>query len=179
MAPSTLNIAPIRSLRVSRHQIPAYKRIPNTSIQNKPLLIYHGAFQGTASQFESHLQTVGVVTPQWRYTMYSTSHFHSTSHEVLGICSGSARLCFGGEENSGRVEPVVETGDVIVVPAGVAHRLLEDHGGFQMVGSYPVGKHWDMCYGAEGEEAKVKSISNLGWFGRDPVYGDEGPVLDV
>lgn len=78
--------------------------------------------------------------------MYSFSHFHSTSHEVLGIASGKARLCFGHEENAKRVEEVCEKGDVIVVPAGVSHRLLEDlDGGFSMVGSYPVGCNWDMC----------------------------------
>ena len=68
--------------------------------------------------------------------MFSQSHFHSTAHEVLCIASGKAKLCFGGEHNAERVEPVVERGDVIVVPAGVAHRLLDDiDGGFNMVGS--------------------------------------------
>jgi uncharacterized protein YjlB len=110
--------------------------------------------------------------------MYSTSHFHSTSHEVLAVFSGSAKLCFGGEENPQRVESVVEKGDVMVVPAGVAHRLLEDKGGFQMVGSYPKGCHWDMCYGRKGEEEKVEAIKKLKWFERDPIYGDEGPVLN-
>ncbi len=109
--------------------------------------------------------------------MYSTSHFHSTSHEVLAVFSGSARLCFGGEQNPQRVEPVVEKGDVMIVPAGVAHRLLEDRGGFQMVGSYPKGCSWDMCYGRADEEAKVEAIAQLKWFDRDPIYGDEGPVL--
>lgn len=72
----------------------------------------------------------------------------------------------------------MEKGDVVVVPAGVGHRLLEDlEGGFEMVGSYPTGKNWDMCYGKEGEEGKVDGIKKLGWFERDPVYGDEGPVL--
>ena len=75
---------------------------------------------------------------------------------------------------------MVESGDVIVVPAGVGHRLLEDvDGGFVMVGAYPVGRDWDMCYGKEGEEGKVEGIGRLGWFERDPIYGDEGPVLDV
>lgn len=112
--------------------------------------------------------------------MYSTSHFHSTSHEVLAVSRGRAKLCFGHEENPERVEPLVEKGDVMVVPAGVAHRLLEDlEGGFEMVGSYPKGASWDMCYGREGEEKKVWGIKGLGWFERDPVYGDEGPVLDV
>ena len=109
--------------------------------------------------------------------MYSQNHFHSTTHEVLCIASGSAKCCFGGEDNDGRIESVLERGDVVIVPAGVGHRLLEDRGGFQMVGSYPIGKNWDMCYGRAGEEEKVKDIAGLGWFSRDPVYGDEGPAL--
>jgi len=111
--------------------------------------------------------------------MYSETHFHSTTHEVLVIASGKAKCCFGGEQNPGRIEPVLEKGDVVIVPAGVGHRLLEDYGDFSMVGSYPVGNSWDMCYGRSGEEAKVTGIEKLGWFDRDPIYGDEGPVLDV
>lgn len=112
--------------------------------------------------------------------MFSQSHFHTTAHEVLCVASGKARLCFGGEENPKRVEPVVEKGDVMVVPAGVAHRLLDDiEGGFNMVGSYETGRSWDMCYGNEGEEEKVQNIEGLGWFQRDPVYGDQGPCLHV
>jgi len=62
----------------------------------------------------------------------------------------------------------------------VAHRLLDDiDGGFTMVGSYPKGKGWDMCYGKEGEEDKVNGIEALGWFERDPIYGDEGPSLQA
>ena len=112
--------------------------------------------------------------------MYSESHFHSTSHEVLCVATGTARLCFGGEENPERIEPTVQKGDVMVLPAGVAHRLLEDiHGNFSMVGSYPTGMTWNMCYGLAGEEAKVQAIKHLGWFERDPVYGAEGPTLQV
>ena len=48
-----------------------------------------------------------------------------------------------------------------------------------MVGSYAKGCDGDMCYGKEGEEAKVETIRGVAWFGRDPVYGEEGPVLDV
>lgn len=112
--------------------------------------------------------------------MYSQSHFHSTSHEVLCVAAGKAKLCFGGEANPNRVELVVQKGDVMVVPAGVSHRLLEDiEGDFSMVGSYPTGKDWDMCYGREGEETQVENIGRLGWFERDPIYGDEGPTLQV
>ena len=34
-----------------------------------------------------------------------------------------------------------------------------------------------MCCGKKEEQEKVKSISGLGWFERDPLYGDDGPVL--
>ncbi len=175
-----MSLTSVNALRVSKHQIPAYKGIPNTSIQGKPLMIYHGAFLNpSASNIESHLKSVGVVSPQWRYTMYSETHFHSTTHEVLSIASGSAKCCFGGEQNEGRVEPVLEKGDVVIVPAGVGHRLLEDYGNFSMVGSYPVGENWDMCYGRPEEESKIAGIKGLGWFKRDPVYGDDGPCLKV
>ncbi|KAK7548793.1 cupin domain-containing protein [Phyllosticta paracitricarpa] len=138
---------PLSTLRVSKHQIPGWCKIPNNSIQHKPLL---------------------------------TTHFHSTTHEVLAISQGRARLCFGGEGNEGRVEPVVSKDDVVVVPAGVGHRLVEDvEGGFEMVGSYPLGCHWDMCYGKEGEEAQVEGIKGLRWLESDPVYGDAGPAVDV
>ncbi|KAI9693275.1 MAG: hypothetical protein M1822_005271 [Bathelium mastoideum] len=180
--PST-PLTPLSSLRTSRHLIPAHSLLPNTSLApSRPLLIYHGAFPSsiTASAIEDHLDSVGVVRPAWRYTMYSTTHFHSTAHEVLCIARGSARLCFGGEENPGRVEPVMRRGDVVVVPAGVAHRLLEDleeGGSFEMVGSYEAGKSWDMCYGREEERDKVEGIRRLGWFRRDPIYGDDGPAM--
>lgn len=175
-------LTPLKDLKVIKHQIPAHGLTPNTSLQNKPLMIYKSAFPSStnASQIESHLSSVGVVDPQWRYTMYSTSHFHSTSHEVLGIASGKAKLCFGHEDNPKRVEQVLERGDVIVMPAGVAHRLLDDlEGGFSMVGCYLKGDNWDMCYGKSGEEGKIEKIKGLPWFKRDPVYGDEGPTFDA
>jgi uncharacterized protein YjlB len=59
----------------------------------------------------------------------------------------------------------------------------EEHqgkGGFETVGAYPVGsEQWDMCYGREGEEGRVEGIKGVRWFGGDPVYGEDGPVLEV
>ncbi|PGH30693.1 hypothetical protein GX50_06557 [[Emmonsia] crescens] len=177
-----ITITPLLSLQVTRQQIPPWHHVPNTSIHHKPLLIYHSAFQPStpASEISQHLTKTGVVEPQWTYSMYPYSHFHSTTHEVLSIVSGKAKLCFGHEDNPERFEAAVSSGDVIVVPAGVAHRLLEDiEGGFKMIGAYPPGKGWDMCYGNEEEGDKSAEIGRVGWFERDPVYGASGPVLDV
>lgn len=175
---------PLSGLRVSSHQIPAHGLFPNTSVQQKPLMIYHSAFSSssttTPSSIEAHVESIRAVVPQWRYTMYSFSHYHSTSHEVLCIASGAAKCCFGGETNPSRIEPELRKGDVVVVPAGVSHRLLkETESPFQMVGCYPPGKQWDMCYGKEGEESQVQSIKAQNWFHKDPIYGEEGPALRV
>ncbi|KAE8167195.1 RmlC-like cupin domain-containing protein [Aspergillus tamarii] len=168
-------------IEVTTRQIPGWEDIPNTSIQSKPLMIYHHAFDASPSQLQARLEEIGEVEPQWIYTMYQQTHFHSTTHEVLGVVSGRARLCFGGEANPSRFEPTVEKGDLIIVPAGVGHRLLDDLGteSFSMVGAYPRNKHWDMCYGQPGEERKVKAIEKLDWFHRDPLYGADGPVLHI
>ena len=97
--------------------------------------------------------------------MYSTDHFHSTSHEVLCISSGAARCSFGHLANPKHVEEVLRKGDVVIIPAGVSHRLLEElEKPFEMVGSYPEGCEWDMCYGKEGEKGKIQVIKALEWL---------------
>lgn len=66
---------------------------------------------------------------------------------VLGV----GMFCFGGlrdEENKSRIEIDVEKGDVMLVFFGVVYVMIEDKGGFSMVGSYLIGvKNWDMCIG--------------------------------
>jgi len=174
----SLNLTPLTSLRLSTHYIPTHSLIPNTTPHNHPLYIYHSAFPPSTppSTLESHL-LANNLTPQWRYTMYPTTHYHSTTHEILCIYSGRATLLFGGESNPGRVETEVKAGDAVVVPAGVGHRLVEDkEGGFMMVGSYPEGCGWDMCYGKEGEEGMAEKVKGVGWLERDPLYGEGGPV---
>ncbi|KAH8087861.1 RmlC-like cupin domain-containing protein [Cristinia sonorae] len=186
-------LRPLSSIHVSQHQIARQGLIPNTSIQHKPLLIYRGAFNPTTltpDAIEEHITSVGVFAPQWRYTMYRQTHFHSTTHELLVVFRGKAKLCFGADVTSSQsnedesVVAEVKKGDAILVPAGVGHRLLEemdsDEGeGFEMIGSYPEGSEkWDMCYGKKGkqEEGVDQRIEKLGWVERDPLYGEEGPA---
>ncbi|KAF2027071.1 hypothetical protein EK21DRAFT_72775 [Setomelanomma holmii] len=175
----SLSLTPLNSLRLTTRLIPAHSHLPNTTPHSHPLYIYHSAFPSptSPSALESHLPTNG-VSPQWRYTMYSTTHYHSTTHEVLCVFSGRAKLLFGGESNPGKLEVQVGAGDAIVIPAGVGHRLVEDmDGDFQMVGSYPTGCSWDMCYGREGADGKAKAVKDVLWFTKDPLYGADGPVL--
>lgn len=187
-----LKLTPLSTLRTSTYHIPAHNNTPNTTLSNHPLLVYRGVFPSSPSlnsaSIESHLADLGVVAPQWRYTMYSQSHFHSTTHELLVISSGRARLLFGGDGNPEGVQLEVQKGDAMLLPAGVAHRLLQDlsgpGGAFEMVGSYPAGaKQWDMCYGdgrADEDHAAIeRRIKSLNWFTRDPLYGETGPALQI
>lgn len=112
--------------------------------------------------------------------MYHQSHYHSTTHEALGVFSGNARLRFGisdkeSSENSG-VEEELEAGDVIVIPAGVAHRCVKEADGFTMVGAYPKGaKQWDMNYGGENQDGVEQSLPVA-----DPLWGkDENGLLGI
>lgn len=167
---------------VVTHMLPAHGLLPNCSICKCPLLLYKRAFdpqkhKDLASHIEETFASHG-YDPQWRYRMYDRSHYHSTSHEVLGVFRGTARLRFGGDEVD--VQEVVEPGDVIAIPAGVAHNSLEAGADFQMVGAYPAGKSWDMCYGQcqkEHEQALV-NISKLSVPPQDPVTGSSGPLLE-
>jgi hypothetical protein len=72
MATSKAPITPLKDLRVSSHQLPAFGRVPNTSIQRKPLMIYHSAFHPdtSTSDIKSHMSAVGVVEPAWVFPMY-------------------------------------------------------------------------------------------------------------
>lgn len=56
---------PPSDIEVTSRQIPAWHRVPNTSIQSKPLMIYHGAFDATPAEFTRRLEVVGEVVPQW------------------------------------------------------------------------------------------------------------------
>ena len=110
----------------------------------------------------------------WRNGVYGFHHYHSTAHEVLGVYSGSAQVQLGGEK--GETFELNE-GDVVIIPAGVAHKNLSSNADFKVVGAYPIGQSWDMNYGKPEERpASDEKIKNVPLSKLDPVYGPEGPV---
>lgn len=108
--------------------------------------------------------------------MYIRHHYHSTAYEVLGVYAGNAEIQFGGDDGPGFK---IAKGDVVVIPAGVAHRRIRSSGEFGVVGAYPGVQMWDMCYGTEGERPEAdRRISAVSDPKTDPVYGNEGPLID-
>jgi uncharacterized protein YjlB len=102
-------------------------------------------------------------------------HFHSTSHEVLGVVSGEATLELGGPQGDAFE---VRAGDVIVLPAGTGHRRASSRAGFTVVGAYPEGQEdYDLLRGTDPAEvvAARERIAALGAPPSDPVGGDGVP----
>ena len=145
---------------------------PNSRL---PLLLYRSAIapEETNPEAMERLFAGNDWPPQWRSGIYPFHHYHSTSHEVLGIARGSARLMLGGPE--GR-ELSVSAGDVVVIPAGVAHRRLASSADFLVVGAYPPGQAGDIVR-EEASPAMKQRIALLSYPPKDPVLGDEGPML--
>ena len=124
-------------------------------------LVHKAAGPARAAWFEETFAANG-WTGAWRDGVYGWQHYHATTHEVLGCYAGSARLQLGGPD--GAVHEIA-AGDVVVIPAGVAHCNLGASEDFAVVGAYPDGVVPDMQEG-DGDP----SIA-LPRPGADPVLG--------
>jgi uncharacterized protein YjlB len=113
----------------------------------------------------------------WRNGIYAYVHYHSGTHEVLGVARGHARVCFGG--NEGRVFEL-NAGDVAILPAGTGHQCLSASKDLLVVGAYPEGGEYDECRGSAAEHARaVKSVGKVRPPAKDPVYGADGPLREL
>ena len=75
----------------------------------------------------------------------------------------------GGEDG---IKVKTKKGDVIIIPAGVAHKNLESSTDFRVVGGYPPGQSYDMNYGNQGERLRAdENIKNVSLPESDPVFG--------
>jgi uncharacterized protein YjlB len=88
-----------------------------------------------ADRFEETFERNG-WPPAWRYTIYDYPHYHSTTHEVIGIFRGEADVRFGDDVG---FTARISAGDVVVIPAGVSHQRLWQTDDFRGVGAYPHG----------------------------------------
>ena len=92
------------------------------------------------------------------------------------ICRGSAKVQLGGEP--GEIVDVTP-GDVLLIPAGVGHKNLGSSNDLLVIGAYPPGQSWDLCYGKPDERPDVlENIAQVPLPKTDPVLGPAGPLLD-
>jgi uncharacterized protein YjlB len=113
----------------------------------------------------------------WRDGIYPFRHFHTRTHEVLGVARGRVRIELGGR--AGRRFDV-RAGDVIVLPAGVSHRRIAASKDLLVVGSYPRGGDYDEPRAGEldVDEAAVR-VRKVRKPAKDPVFGSRGALTTL
>jgi uncharacterized protein YjlB len=153
------------------------ENFPNNTIL--PVLIYRNVFQFITNDPASEIEQIFIKNSwggTWRNGIYNFHHYHSISHEVLGLYSGWADLQIGGPGN----EPMrLQKGDLIILPAGTAHRKINSGNNFAVVGAYPGGQDWDMNYGKPEELENAKNnIAHVSLPETDPVFGKTGKIFD-
>lgn len=152
---------------------------PNNS--RLPVLVYRAAFalpgsiNAAAELIEKHFEQNG-WSGGWRNGVYDFHHFHANSHEVLGCYAGSVLVQLGGPSGP---EVEIRRGDVVVLPAGVAHRRLRASADYRIVGAYPGGQSFDMHRGDPAALAAVQRlVATVGVPASDPVHGKGGPLFE-
>jgi uncharacterized protein YjlB len=143
-------------------------RFPNSAL---PLLVYRGALPPDPAAMERAFAANG-WSNSWRDGIFDYHHFHSIAHEVLGIASGEVRVAFGGPSGQ---EVTVRAGDVVAIPAGVAHRNMGASADLLAVGAYPGGGDYDIRRGDPAEHAAALcAIAAVPLPDSDPVSGQGG-----
>ncbi len=105
----------------------------------------------------------------WRAGIYEYGHYHSNTHEVIGVYKGKTTLLIGGKKG---VKIDIEKGDVLILPAGVAHQNLNSEDSVKCVGAYPNGIKYDMKYGKADERPKADlTIKKVPTNIKNPVFG--------
>ncbi|MEP6594402.1 MAG: cupin [Ginsengibacter sp.] len=160
---------------IIKYILPGDEQFPNSSLW---LLIYKNALtlpsEGAVSFIEKIFESNNWKN-SWRNGIYDYHHYHSITHEVLGVYDGAATVQFGGP--NGESEHILK-GDIIIIPAGVAHKCLEAQSNFKCVGAYPDGNNYDMNYGKPSERPEAdENIREVPLPEKDPVYGSQGPLI--
>ena len=113
----------------------------------------------------------------WRNGILPYPHYHSTSHEVLCIYAGWVAVLLGGPGGS---VLTLQAGDVVVLPAGVAHQNQRASADLAVLGGYPEGRSWDLLTGKVGERpAADHRINELPLPANDPLFGPDGPLVTL
>ena len=146
-----------------------------------PLVVYRAAVNlvgapDPAAPFERAFARHG-WSDGWRNGIYPFLHFHTATHEVLGIARGHATVEFGGAK--GQVL-TVEAGDVVILPAGTGHRRIAASGDLLVVGAYPRNASFDQKRPGQVDRQKaVSAIARVPLPEMDPVHGHEGPLMTL
>ena len=113
----------------------------------------------------------------WRNGMYDYLHFHTRTHEVLGIAKGTVRCEIGGADGKNLD---LKAGDVLILPAGTGHKRLKASTDLLVVGAYPTEGEYDEPKPLDiGHSQAVAAVARVPRPKTDPVYGTSGPLTHL
>ena len=148
--------------------IPGRGDFPGSSL---PVVIYRKALPADPVAMLRRFAAQG-WTNGWTNGIYDFDHFHSIAHEVLGIASGWVEVSLGAGAG-----PTLRlaAGDVIALPAGVAHRNMGAAADLLVAGAYDRGRDWDLRRGDPAEAASVRAaMAAVPLPRQDPVADGPG-----
>ena len=152
------------------------KPFPNNHL---PVLYYPKAIANLLNEPDPAQRVLALFekngyTNEWVNGIFSYHHFHSNTHELLACIAGEATVQLGGPDTQ---MVSFSKGDVLLLPAGVAHKRIDASPDFKIVGAYPDGLEPDMQKGEAKDYEGIKpTILSVEIPKKDPVEGKEGAV---
>ena len=168
---------PPDALTIEEHFFADDGRVPNNP--SLPLIVYRSALESgprCAADCEALFADNG-WSGAWRNGIYRAPPL--SQHRARGarhrgrVGSG----CGSAAKTATTVE--LHAGDVVVIPAGVAHKNEGASPDLLVVGAYPGGKSPDMCTPAAQQcERALRNVREVPLPASDPVYGGPGPLIE-
>ncbi|HLR92148.1 MAG TPA: cupin domain-containing protein [Atopostipes sp.] len=150
---------------------------PNNSL---PALYYENVLDGALGEGYSSNDVLTLFenngyTNGWKGSVKDRHHFHSNAHEALACTNGQIQIQLGGQ-NGEMLK--LQKGDVLLLPAGTAHKRLNASAEHEIIGAYPLNDtDYDFQYGdASDYEAIKENISNVVIPHTDPVTGSPANI---
>jgi len=160
--------------KIYHELIPPNGNFPNNA--HLPVLLYNSVLElenGNPEKVVEQIFEGNMWGNPWVNGIFNYHHYHSITHEVLAVLSGTCIVALGG---SNEKKYHLEKGDVLILPAGVAHKNISSSADFKCMGAYPGGVSYDLKHGKADEKQEAeKNIQKVPVPEKDPVYG-KGPL---
>jgi uncharacterized protein YjlB len=142
-----------------------------------PVILYRNVLPNPDVSRVKALLKTNNWSNSWVNGIFNYHHYHSTTHEVLVALKGHCDVALGGPDNK---ILLFESGDVLLLPAGIAHKNEGQSEDFSCLGAYPNGKDFDIKRGEPGERPQAdEEIQKQPIPETDPVFGEKGVLQQL
>ncbi|MBO9595504.1 MAG: cupin [Niabella sp.] len=150
--------------------------IPNSP---HPLLVYRNFFNKEGEACENWLKKKFAAHHWFPFAgvpPFDAIFYYINTHVVLGVCAGVAKWQLGGTLG---LTMVVEKGDVLVIPAGVALQHLESSVDFKITGASALNVVPKIRKETSGHSKDPGHVADIPIPETDPVLGTDDGLLTI